>query len=229
MSYVEPSPDVQEITAEASNQNILFAGDRGELQLDTRRTLVQLLSGPSLDERRHSHLWQVLLRDEDVIRKRLSELFLELVVDRDLQVAFTRQFEVEELDAPRLLRRAQLTFIESTLLLHLRQELTQAQARGERAVLASGEIHEFLSLYQRTGSTDHAVFTKRIGAAIEKMKTHNIIQKVRGSEDRFEVSPTLKILFSAEEIQALTLLYRQMAAGASPPLPPQSDTEGEGA
>ena len=47
--------------------NALFLGDCGELPLDTRRTLVQLLSGPSLEERRHSKLWSVLLRDEVVI------------------------------------------------------------------------------------------------------------------------------------------------------------------
>jgi len=33
----------------------------------------------------------VLVRDEALIRRRLSDLFLDLVIDRDLQVAFTRQ------------------------------------------------------------------------------------------------------------------------------------------
>lgn len=227
MSYVESGSDIPNAVTRESNENALFIGDRGELPLSTRRTLVQLLSGPSLEERRHPHLWPVLLRDEEVVRRRLAELFLELVIDRDLQVAFTRQLETDELDTPRLLRRAQLTFLESALLLHLRQELTQAQARNERAVLSSDEIHEFLSLYERTGSTDRAGFGKRINAAIEKMKKHNILQKVRGSENRFEISPTLKILFSAEEIQALTALYRQMAAGTAPQPAPFTDAEGE--
>ena len=71
--------------------NTLFMGDSGELALDTRRALVQLLAGPSLDGRRHPKLWPILARDEAVIRRRLAELFLELVLDRDVQVAFTRQ------------------------------------------------------------------------------------------------------------------------------------------
>jgi cell division protein ZapA (FtsZ GTPase activity inhibitor) len=194
---------------ETNLDSVLYNGDVGELKLETRRTLVQLLSGPSLDERRHSRLWPILLRDEAVIRRRLADLFLELVIDRDLQVAFTRQADTGDLKVPVLLRRAQLSFIDSVLLLYLRQCLIQADARGERAVISVNEMVEHLTLYKQTLSTDHAGFTKRILASIEKIKKHNILQKIRASDNRFEISPTLKLLFSAEEIQSLSKLYRQ--------------------
>jgi len=199
--------------AENDTANSLYTGDTGELALDTRRALVQLLSGPSLDGRRHTKLWPVLIRDEDVIRRRLADLFLELVVDRDLQVAFTRQADTGELETPLLLRRAPLSFIDSVLLLYLRHQLAQAESHGERAVVSKVEIVEALSLYERTGNTDRAGFTKRVHASIEKIKDRNILQKIRASDDRFEVSPTLKLLFSAEEIQSLTALYQHMATG----------------
>lgn len=194
---------------------VLFMNDSGELPLETRRVLVQLLSGPSLEGRRHPKLWPVLLRDEAAVQRRLHELFLELVIDRDMQVAFTRQVDAGDLEVPILLRRAQLTFIDSVLVLFLRQRLTQAEAHGERAVVARDEIVENLLLYERAASTDRAGFTKRIAASIEKMKKHNILQKIRASDDRFEISPTLKLLFTAEEIVALTALYDAMAAGES--------------
>lgn len=204
--------------AEHAPAGVLFVNDTGELPLDTRRALVQLLSGPALEGRRHPKLWPVLLRDEQVIRRRLSELFLELVLDRDMQVAFTSQVDAGELEVPILLRRAQLTFIDSVLLLFLRQRLTQAESHGDRAVISRDEIVENLLLYERSASTDRAGFTKRINASIEKVKKHNILQKIRGSEDRFEVSATLKLLFSAEEIITLTSLYERMAAGELPTL-----------
>jgi hypothetical protein len=194
-------------------QRALFIGDSGELSLDTRRVLVQLLSGPSLDGRRHAKLWPVLVRDELLVRKRLSELFLELVIDKDAQVAFTRQAEIGELEAPLLLRRAQLTFIDSVLVLYLRQRLTQADTQGERAVVSLDEIQENLALYERAASTDRAGYTKRVNASIEKVKKHNILQKIRGSDDRFEIAATLKLMFSAEEILNLTSLYKRMADG----------------
>jgi len=202
--------------ADSGMTNNLFIGDTGELPLDTRRALVQLLSGPSLDGQRHTKLWPVLLRDEIIIRRRLADLFLELVIDRDLQVAFTRQADTGDLETPALLRRSRLTFVDSVLLLFLRRQLAQAESHGDRAVVSKEEILEHLSLYEQKGNTDKAGFTKRINASIEKIKERSILQKIRASEDRYEVSPTLKLLFSAEEIMALTAFYKDMAAGKLP-------------
>ena len=86
-----------------------FAGDRGQLPLDARRVLVQLLLGPSVDARRQTRLWPVLLRDEAALRSRLHELFLDLVIDHEQQVAFTRQVVSQEIDVPILLRKASPT------------------------------------------------------------------------------------------------------------------------
>lgn len=210
---VAPEEERLEVeNAEQASDQALYQGDSGDLSLDARRVLVQLLAGPSLDGQRHSKLWPILIRDEAAIRGRLSELFLQLVIDRDLQVAFTRQAETGDLEVPRLLRRANLTFLDSILLLHLRQRLTQAEAHGDRAVVSTDEIVEFLGVYEQAGNTDRALFEKRIHASIEKIKKHSILRKIRASENRFEISPTLKLLFSAEEIQALTRIYHDMQA-----------------
>jgi hypothetical protein len=196
----------------------LYNGDRGLLPLDTRRALVQLLAGPFVDVRRHSLLWSVVLRDEEILKSRLAELFLELVVDRDAQVAFTRQADTGELETPTLLRRAQLTFMDSALLLHLRHLLTRAESNGERAAVSENEMMEHMALYERSANTDRAGFQKRVSASFEKMKKHGILQKIRGGEDRYEVSPALKLLFSPEVIGSLTGLYQRMAAeGANTP------------
>jgi Domain of unknown function (DUF4194) len=217
---IEPPPVVTSSTpfeVETELPGALYRGDSGELTLDTRRTLVHLLSGPSLEGRRHGKLWPVLIRDEEIIRKRLSELFLELVIDRDAQVAFTRQADTGELEVPLLLRRSQLTFIDSILLLGLRQRLTQADSYGERAVVSTDEIMNDLMVYERAGSTDRASFTKKVKASVEKFKDRSILQKIRSTEDRFEISPTLKLLFSADRIESLTKLYQSMSAGETAP------------
>lgn len=232
MNWSENSPGEETPKVEGAEQEpsqALYHGDHGELSLDARRVLVQLLTGPSLDGRRHSKLWPILVRDEVAIRSRLSELFLQLVIDRDLQVAFTRQAETGDLEVPRLLRRANLTFFDSILLLHLRQQLTQAEAHGDRAVVSTDEIVELLGVYEQADNTDRALFERRIHASIEKIKKHNILRKIRYSEDRFEVSPTLKLLFSAEEIQALTRIYHGMRApgefSRQDELPPSGEEE----
>jgi len=192
----------------------LFSGDTGELAFETRRVLVQLLLGPSVDFRRHGRLWPILLRDEVIVRRRLHELFLDLIIDRDHQVAFTRQVQTDEIEIPVLLRRSPLSFLDSVLLLFLRQRLTQAEAQGDRAVVSVDEMIEHMSLFERQSNTDKAGFERRMRHSIDKMKRDSVLQKIRNSEDRFEVSPTLRLLFSAEEVIALTQIYRSLADGA---------------
>jgi hypothetical protein len=192
-----------------------FVGDLAELPLETRRVLVQLLLGPTVDAQRQTKLWPVLVRDERVLRQRLHELFLELVIDLDQQVAYTRQIVDLELEIPVLLRRAALTFLQSALLLYLREQLILAEARGERAVVSREEMQEQLAAYQPAESRDQAKFVKQIAGAVERADKLNLLRKLRGTEERYEVSPALKLLFSAEEILALTRTYERLAEGGA--------------
>lgn len=210
------SEAVNEQTVTAENEaTATFLGDTGTLPIDTRRVLVQLLLGPSVDARRQSKLWPVLLRDESVIRSRMHDLFLDLVIDHEQQVAFTRQVTSDDIDVPILLRKASLTFLETTLLLFLRQRLTQADAQGERAVVSLSEMREHMSVFERDANPDHARFERQVSNAVEKAKKLSLVQRIRGSDERYEVSPTLKLLFSAEEIQGLTRSYAQLMRAPS--------------
>jgi hypothetical protein len=205
-------PDAELGSEEARERDTaLFAGDTGELPMDTRRVLVHLLLGPSLDAQRQTKLWPVLLRDESVLRSRLHELFLELVIDHEQRVAFTRQVVDEAADVPVLLRKAPLTFVQSALLLYLRQQLTQADARGERAVVSRLDLLEHLRVFERDKNVDRAKFERQANGAVEKAAQLNLIRSLRGEEERYEVSPALKLLFPAEEVIALTETYAQLS------------------
>lgn len=211
--------DAPDIAPDDQNDEVLgsrtvaFANDKGQLRIDTRRVLVQLLLGPSVDARRQSKLWPILLRDEDVLRSRLHDMFLELIVDPGQQVAFTRQIQTDDFDAPVLLRKANLTFLESALVLFLRQRLTQADTAGERAVVSMQEMLEHLAVFERTSNSDRARFEKQKATAVEKVKKLSLVRALSGADKRFEVAPTLKLLFPAEAIQELTRTYQALACG----------------
>jgi len=207
MNSEEPLSEQRDDPGSLQDKIALYSNDTGTLPEEARRVLVKLLSGPSVDSKRHRKLWPALLRYREAISSRLSELFLELIVDQDLHVAFTRQADTGELDAPKLLRRTTLTFLDSVLMLYLRQLLTDADVQGQRAVVSVSEITEMMKLYEKNLNTDRAGFEKRINAAIEKAKKNSILNTIRGSHDRYEISPTLKLLFSAEEISALIKIY----------------------
>ncbi len=190
-----------------TTSQVSFEDDMGKLPLETRRALVQLLSGPLIDGRRHPKAWDVVLRDELALRSFLHELFLDLVLDRDQQVAFLRQVSSTEADIPILLRRNTLSFVETALLLFLRQRLTQADTQGERAVLDLQEMLEHLKAFERSDNVDQARFSKQCDAAVEKAKKLGLVRKLANTQERFEVSPALKLLFPAEEIEMLTRAY----------------------
>lgn len=202
----------------SSGASVLFSGDRGALPVETRRLFVHLLLGPYFDGRREPKQWLVLLRDEAVLRSRLHELFLELVIAHNEKVAFVRQVVADGLDAPILLRRLTLTFVETALLLYLRQRLTQASLQGERAVVSRDELIEHLAVYERERNPDQARYGRQCSAAIDKAaNTLNLLRKLRNSGERYEVSPTLALLFPAEEILALLRTYQKLQAERAHP------------
>lgn len=197
--------------AVSSGGQALFPTDTGALPYDARLALCKLLSGPCMDPL--SPHWPALLRDEAPIRARLSEVFLDLVVDRERKVAFTRPADTGDLDTPVLLRSTQLSYLESVLLLHLRQTLVEADSQGQRAVVEEGELLETLEVYAAGNGGDRVGAAKRMHAAIEKMRKNTILQGIRGEDRRYEVSPTLRLLFTAEDVIALGKTYRALAAG----------------
>lgn len=214
--WIASAGDDEPEKAPTPSTTVLFNGDKGSLRLDTRRCLVNLLNGPSIDGRRQGALWTVLLRDREAIEAFLHNIFLDLVVDIGQQVAFIRQVPDEgETSIPILLRRQQLTLIESALVLYLRQRLTEADSANERAVVSGQEMKEHLSLFDQARNTDLARFDRQAQGAVDKCKKLNFIRPLKSGDARFEVSPTLKLLFTSEDIQALTATYA--ALKSAPP------------
>lgn len=193
------------------SDRLLFPGDRGELKGETRRALVALLAGPSVDGERQPKLWLVLKRDEAVLRSRLNDMFLELTVDDENQTAFVRQVPQHgETDIPILLRRQPLTFLQSAGLLILRAALASSSAAGQRAVIGGAELIADLAAYEDPSKSDKARFAKQCAAVVEALKRVSILRPIPGSADRYEVSPTLALLLPAEQLGALAHTYGRL-------------------
>jgi len=194
-----------------TSDRVLFLGDRGELRGETRRTLIALLAGPSVDGERQPKLWLVLKRDEAVLRSRLSDLYLELAVDDESRVAFVRQVPQQgDADIPILLRRLPLTFLQSAAVLLLRAALASASAAGQRAVVSGTELIADLAAYEDPSKSDKARFGKQCAAVVEALKKVSVLRPIPGSADRYEVSPTLALLLPAVQLEALTRTYESL-------------------
>jgi hypothetical protein len=196
-------------TAHAAEQ--LWPGDTGTLREPSRRALAALVKGPYVSAERHAELWRALVADTDEIRSRLADLFLDLIVDDALGVAFIRGAQTEAGDAPQVVRTLPMTFIDTVLLLHLRGELVRSGGMG-RVIVGKDEVYEQLGVYRSAASTDEAGFTKRINASWTKLEKQNLLIKT-STEGRFEVSPVLRLVFGAEEIAAVGAEYKRLLEG----------------
>ena len=177
----------------------LWRGDAGGLKLDARRALVQLLKGPVLDGMRMPVIWKALLESEDLIRSRLNDLFLDLVIDREQLFAFTRQADTDPVKAPILLKRKPLNYIETYLFLFLRLRLSSAEGRGERAVIAGR-------------NRDAVGFERHLAGAVTKADHFGVLRRLKSGEDAFEISPVLKMLMTAELVEQVKDYYEGRAA-----------------
>ncbi len=184
----------------------LWRGDVGELPDRTRRVLLRLVRGPYLSGAREAHLWEVVLMDENVIRSRLADLFLELVIDRDNEFAFVRNAPAE--DGPKAVRSEALTFLDTAMLLVLRQTLLSEEGRG-RVIVGQAEVSEQLAVF-RTPDRDERDFASRVNSSWNKMQNKLRVLHAVG-DDRAEISPVLRLLVDADQIRAITAEYRRIA------------------
>ena len=175
--------------------------DHGELDPATRRVLLSLIRGPYLRADEQTKVLSALVRNEEVVRTRLADLYLDLVLDMDAGVAFVRNLEID--DAPKVVRAHRLTVLDTALVLFLRRRLLAGQTSSARTFVGRDEIEDQLRSYQRLATSDRKGFADRITASINKM-TKNSVLLSAGAEDRWEISPVLALVFGADEVAAVT-------------------------
>lgn len=198
------------MTDHPTTARALFSGDTGALDIVTRRALVQLIHGPLLSRDRHPELWEALLREESTVRSRLHELFLELILVTDAELAFVRNVSAPEITENQTVRTHALTFLDTAMLLVLRQHLLTGHG-SDRVLVDMRDIFEDLQVYRPAARTDEARFLRRLQASWAKMQNYGVIS-TPVSPGRAEISPVLRHLFGAEEVRAVRAEFARILA-----------------
>lgn len=205
-----------------TNPGTLWNGDTGTLGERTRRVLLELLKGPYVSGSQSPQLWAALVADVDLVRSRLHDLFLDLVIDTIDEFAFTRKIVTDEIDAPAAVRRERLTFLDTAMLLVLRQLLLAAP--GERRVIVDREeVYERLAIYR---SGDQSTFQRNLNGSWSRMSNRLRVLHKAG-EDRFEISPMVKFLVDEDRVRELIDVYERIAAGEASPGEADTDTDAD--
>jgi hypothetical protein len=206
----------------------LFSGDEGGLSLDQRRCLVKLLKERYLSRDTHPDLWEVLVRNEDVLRARLNDVFLTLHVDLEAEVAYKRQASPDETDRrfPTLLHDTAYNREETILLVYLRERAQRERAAGADSVLVDrDELVERVAEFRRPDATDLAGDARRASSAIDALRSMGVLHTTR-EDDRFAVSRVLDSLMPLPRLKEL-LEWLRSDTGAMPEAHDSSDDSGD--
>ncbi|MEV0894163.1 DUF4194 domain-containing protein [Promicromonospora sp. MEB111] len=183
----------------------LWPGDHGTLPAPARLALARLVRGPYLAAEPEPDTWRALLAHEDVVRERLADQYLDLVVDADAQVAFVR--DVPAADAPQVVREVALTFLDTALLLHLRALLLDSS--DGRVAISRDEAADHLAVYRRRGGGSPMDFSRQLDATWARLIESGMLEPLSG--DRCAVSPVLRTVFGADQVAALSAEYVRLA------------------
>ena len=198
----------------------LWDADAGTLSFDSRRALVQLLQGPLVRAEQHPPIWKAILSDETALRQRLADMFLDLVVDEDAGIAFTRIAnsgnpirvgKEHYVDMPHVLRVKTLTIIDTVVLLDLRTRLGLA-VPGERVIVDQEELRENASQFRALDDRDEATFNRRFDASLDRMRRDYSLLGDTETEGRYEVSPALKHIFDAQTVAGIKAEFEELLA-----------------
>ncbi len=208
-SFIDDSAETSEEV-----EGALYPGDRGTLPFELRRLLIYLLRGPYFERTQDKRLWHLLLSHTDLVRSRLSDLLLDLMVDEASGIAFCRKADTGELQAPSLLPTVRLRFLDSAVLLELREKLLRANETGERAVVTYFELRDLLEIYDRASLSNESVFLKHLAGIVERLKRRRILLPLKGG-DSFEISRVLPLLFTSADLESLGRAFREQAERAA--------------
>jgi hypothetical protein len=189
----------------------------GRLAPEARRALVSLLKQGVILSSDKRLLYESICRHRAAIEAHLADMYLRLLLDERDGVALLmqqhgeeRETEDEDEAAVALVNRRRLSLYDTLLLLVLRKHYQERQASGEQSVHVDfdhieSRLSPFLPLTTST-RTDR----RRLSGAIEKMIERRLLARVRGDEERFEITPVIRYVVNAEVLEHLLGQYRAL-------------------
>ena len=197
----------------------LFPGDTGTLPLKLRQALIRLLRGPYLDANSSDNVYNTVVDNQEQLRVRLSELFLELVVDEDHKVALLRPVEMAEPHTTALQRQREMTREETLLLLRMRLVLDRHSGTGNEATIARQDIIDVLEQYVDPQAHDAKGVEDLADAAVRKLVTERRLLLPTELDDVWVISNALPLALPYEHIgDIITYMNSLTEAPAEPAL-----------
>lgn len=181
--------------------------------------LIALLKGIVYSHQ--EEVWNALILPENErdVRNYFADIHLDVIIDKSEGYAYLKQQQSESSeetddakpeDAPKLIRKRQLTFHVSLLCILLRKYLIENDQEGEstKAILSREEIENQMKLYLKESSNE-AVIHKQIDNAIRKVEDEGFLRRMKSEQEQYEVNRIIKAFVNADQIRDLLERYKE--------------------
>lgn len=164
--------------------------------------------------------WATIGRSGGAVRDHFGAVGIDLVIDDTEGYAYLRSRPEEEgvEKLPRLVRRHQLAYNVSLLLVLLRKRMVEFETTGAegRLVLSTEQIVEMLRLFQAE-STNEARVVDQAETTIKKASDLGFLQELRNQRGHWEVRRILKAYIDAETLANFAAKLREYAGASDAP------------
>jgi len=191
--------------------------ENGRLQPEARRALVSLLKHGVILAGRKGRLFETICRYQSEVRSHLADIYLKLMLDERAGVVFVAQIDEDDSDEEitSLITRRTLSLYDTLLLLVLRKHYQDRENAGEQRIIIDLEriesnLSPFLPL-----TNSAKLDRKKLIVALNKMIEKRLLSKVRGSNDRLEITPVIRYVVNAQFLEKMLKEYQPLASEAN--------------
>ncbi len=160
------------------------------------RAAIMLLKG-IVSRGKDEELWQTIIYERNALEDYFRRIGLILILDEVDEYAYLKQEEAASL--PRLVQRYQLSYPVSMLLVELRKTLGERDTASDdtRVIISLGDIMRRMEPFLPVAGNEMK-FRQSIEHTISQVMQLGFLQKLRGSEDEYEVRPILRSFVDAQ-------------------------------
>lgn len=228
-----PEAATPELAEEPQSATDSETDEGAEMPHEARRVLVYLMRQGAIIATQKPKLYQSLGRYQTQVRRHLAEVYLRLVLDEKAGIAFVGRYEqvdgtesesseqdnTEHDDAfVSLIARRTLSLYDTLLLLVLRRHYQERESAGEQKVTVDVErLESYLTPFLPL--TNHAkADRKKLNAAIQRLISKKLLSAIRGSDDRYEITPIIRYVVDAAFLESMLEDYLRLAREESIPV-----------
>lgn len=225
-----PNGDFEDQPVESDGLGLITENVRSsdsDMPHDARRVLVHLMRQGSVMASQKPKLFEQLCRYELAIRKHLSEVYLQLVLDQKSGVAFVASIASEHVgnveddgledeaadsdESATLIPKRTLSLFDTLILLVLRKHYQERESAGEQKITIDIErLESYLTPFLPI--TDHASKDrKKLLVRVKEMVKRKVLSTIRGEEDRYEITPIIRYVVNAGFLETMLAEYTALA------------------